>query len=114
MDLQNELVSLDEAKRQIPGYVDYGVDDELLTLYINSAQEELENRLQRKLTECCPGYPDCLRSDGSLAAPLRHAILIKVATSYDQRAAISFAKPYNTFMIENLITPYIKFKGAYA
>lgn len=112
MDLHIEIVSLDEVKRQIPGYVDYGEDDDLLSLYIHSAAEELENRLQRKLTDRYEGYPDCLNAGGLLAAPLRHAVLIKVATSYDQRSAISFAKPYNTFMIENLITPYIKFKGA--
>lgn len=112
MEFQNELISLDEAKKQIPGYVDYGEDDKLLAIYIQSALEELENRLQRKITNRCEGYPDCLNSTGSLAAPLRHAVLIKIATSYDQRTAISFAKPYNTFMIENLITPYIKFKGA--
>lgn len=112
MGLLIELVSLEEAKRQIPGYVDYGCDDELLILYIRSALAELENRLQRRFVDSYDGYPDCLTDDGFLAPPLHHAVLIKVATSYDQRAAISFSRPYNTFGIENLITPYIKFKGA--
>ena len=112
MEIQNELITLEEAKKQIPGYVDYGEDDDLLMKYIESALEEVENSLQRKFTDRCPGYPDCIKSDGSLASPLRHAILIKIATSYDNRTAISFARPYNTSEIEKKITPYIKFKGA--
>ena len=103
MELQ---VTLEEVKRSIPGYVDYGKDDNRLTRLIKAAQSNLEKRLQRPLSD-----PGCMGSDGKLDEALCTAIIVKVVTLYDTTSEISYARPYNTGIVEDLITPFIKFRG---
>lgn len=103
MELQ---VTLEEVKKSISGYVDYGKDDDRLTRLIKAAQGNLEKRLQRALSD-----PGCMDSDGNLDEALRTAIIVKVATLYDTTSEISYARPYNTGIVEDLITPFIKFRG---
>lgn len=102
MDL---YVTLKEVKESIPGYVDYGKDDDRLTRLIKAAQSNLEKRLQRKLSD------EACQRDGVLDDSLKTAIIVKVATLYDNTSEISYARPYNTGIIEDLITPFIKFRG---
>lgn len=102
-------VTLEEVKKSIPGYVDYGKDDDRLTRLIKAAQSNLEKRLQRALTD-----KDCLSNEGKLDEALRTAIIVKVATLYDTTSEISYARPYNTGIVEDLITPFIKFRGGSA
>lgn len=100
-------VTIEEVKKSIPGYVDYGKDDDRLTLLLEAAHAQLEKRLQRPLAD------EALAGDspGTLNAALRAALVIKTATLYDTPSEISFARPYNTGVVEDLITPYIKFRG---
>lgn len=99
-------VTLEEVKKSIPGYVDYGKDDDRLTRLIKAAQSNLEKRLQRSLDD-----KNCLNDEGELDEALRTAIIVKVATLYDTTSEISYARPYNTGIVEDLITPFIKFRG---
>lgn len=103
MELQ---VTLEEVKKSIPGYVDYGKDDDRLTRLIKAAQSNLEKRLQRPLSD-----EGCLNKDGKLDEALCTAIIVKVATMYDTPSEITYARPYNTGIVESLITPFIKFRG---
>ena len=98
-------VTLEEVKKSIPGYVDYGKDDERLTRLIKAAQSNLEKRLQRPLSD-----EGCLNKEGTLDEALSTAIIVKVVTMYDTPSEISYARPYNTGIIESLITPFIKFR----
>ena len=86
-----QYVTLEEVKRSIPGYVDYGKDDERITRLIKAAQSNLEKRLQRPLSDS-----GCKDEDGNLDEALRTAIIVKVATMYDTPLDISYARPYNT------------------
>lgn len=99
-------VTIEDVKKSIPGYVDYGKDDERLTLLLEAAHTNLERRLQRPLSDT-----DLVDVEGNLNASLRAALIIKTATLYDTPGEISFARPYNTGVVEDLITPYIKFRG---
>ena len=99
-------VTIEEVKKSIPGYVDYGKDDERLTMLLEAAHVQLEKRLQRPLAD-----EELAGDDGTLNAALRAALVIKTATLYDTPSEISFARPYNTGVVEDLITPFIKFRG---
>ena len=70
-------VTLEEVKKSIPGYVDYGKDDDRLTRLIKAAQSNLEKRLQRSLDD-----EGCQNDEGTLDEALRTAIIVKVATLY--------------------------------
>ena len=54
-------MTLEEVKKSIPGYVDYGKDDDRLTRLIKAAQSNLEKRLQRPLSD-----DGCLSDEGKL------------------------------------------------
>lgn len=99
-------VTIEDVKKSIPGYVDYGTDDNRLTLLLEAAHVQLEKRLQRPLDD-----PECQDGNGELNAALRTALIVKTATLYDTPEELSFARPYNTGVVEDLITPFIKFRG---
>ena len=99
-------VTIEEVKKSIPGYVDYGKDDERLTMLLEAAHVQLERRLQRPLSD-----EGCQDEEGRLQAPLRAALIIKTATLYDTPSEISFARPYNTGIVEDLIATFIRFRG---
>ena len=81
-----QYITLEEAKMQIPGFVDYGEQDEYITGCILDAQAALETRLQSPLSE----YED---EQGCIPRDLRRSILITISA-----AALS--------------APFIKFRGA--
>lgn len=97
-------ISVEEAKKQISGYVDRSKDDDLFLELILDAQAALETKLQRPLSEC-------VDENGELARDLKRFIKLDVSDSYDNRGDIVFAKPYNLGRKESLATPFIKFKG---
>lgn len=98
------FVTIEEVKGSIPGYVDYGTDDANLKRMIERAHILLEERLQCPLTD----YVD---EKGNLNAALRDAIIVKVVTRFDTPSELSFSRPYNTGIVEESITPFIKFRG---
>ena len=77
---------------QIPGFVDYGEQDEYITGCILDAQAALETRLQSPLSE----YED---EQGCIPRDLR-------------RSDIVFSKPYSIGRAAALSAPFIKFRGA--
>ena len=95
-------LTLQQIKAQLriePYYTD---EDTLLEMYGESAEEVLLNYLNRTYEEVAEKY-------GDIPAPLRHASLMLVDTSYQYRSPVSAQNmsivPY-TFDI--LVKPYIK------
>ena len=103
MGTEKTYVTLEEAKKQIPGFVDYGDQDEVIEGCILDAQAALETRLQCKLTD----YED----DGRIPRDLKRVILITLSDFYDNRSDIVFSKPYSMGRAAALSAPFIKFKG---
>lgn len=98
-------ISVDEAKKQISGYLDRGKEDDLFCEIILDAQAALETRLQRKLSEC-------VDENGELYRDLKRALKIAVSDYYDNRSDIVFTKPYSLGLKASLTAPFIKFRGA--
>lgn len=99
-------VTLEEAKKQIRGFVDYGDEDDVITDCILDAQAALETKLQRPLAECTD-------ERGDLKRDLRRALKIAIGDFYDNRSDITFSKPYDIGLKASLTAPHIKFKGSY-
>lgn len=100
-----QYITLEETKMQIPGFVDYGEQDEYITGCILDAQAALETRLQSPLSE----YED---EQGCIPRDLRRSILITISDFYDNRSDIVFSKPYSIGRAAALSAPFIKFRGA--
>ena len=82
--------------------IDYDCEDGLLEAYGDSAEETVLNLLNRT-------YEDIVEVYGHVPAPLRHASMMLVDTSYQYRSPVSTQNmslvPY-TFDI--LVKPYMK------
>lgn len=98
-----QYITLEEAKKQISGFVDYGDQDDVITECILDAQAEMETRIQCKLEE----YED---ENGNIPRNLKRAIKISLSDFYDNRSDIVFAKPYSIGRSLSLSAPFIKFK----
>jgi uncharacterized phage protein (predicted DNA packaging) len=95
-------LTLERIKQQLRIEPDFTDEDELLEEYGESAEEVLLNYLNRT-------YEDVFEVYGRVPAPLRHAALMLVDTSYQYRSPVSAQNmslvPY-TFDL--LIKPYMR------
>lgn len=82
--------------------IDYDIEDELLTLYGEAAEESVLNLLNRS-------YDDLTEKYGEVPKPLYQAALMLVDVSYQYRSPVSVqslsAVPY---AFDLLIKPYMK------
>lgn len=95
-------LNLEQIKAQLRIEPDFHDEDTLLEMYGESAEEVLLNYLNRS-------YEDIIEVYGHIPAPLRHASLMLVDTSYQYRSPVSTQSmsivPY-TFDI--LVKPYMR------
>lgn len=95
-------LQLEQIKAQLRIEPDFTDEDELLEMYGESAEETLLQYLNRT-------YEDIIEVYGKIPAPLRHASLMLVDTSYQYRSPVSAQNmsivPY-TFDI--LVKPYMR------
>lgn len=95
-------LNLEQIKAQLRIEPDFTDEDELLEMYGESAEETLLQHLNRT-------YEDIMEVYGRIPAPLRHASLMLVDTSYQYRSPVSAQNmsivPY-TFDI--LVKPYMR------
>ena len=95
-------LTLERIKQQLRIEPDFHDEDELLEEYGESAEDVLLNYLNRS-------YEDVIEVYGHVPAPLRHASLMLVDTSYQYRSPVSAQNmslvPY-TFDL--LIKPYMR------
>ena len=95
-------LTLERIKQQLRIEPDFHEEDELLEEYGESAEEVLLNYLNRT-------YEDIVEVYGHVPAPLRHASMMLVDTSYQYRSPVSAQNmslvPY-TFDL--LIKPYMR------
>jgi hypothetical protein len=97
-----KLLTLERIKQQLRIEPDFHDEDDLLEEYGESAEDVLLNYLNRS-------YEDVIEVYGRVPAPLRHASLMLVDTSYQYRSPVSAQNisivPY-TFDL--LIKPYMR------
>ena len=95
-------LTVERIKQQLRIEPDFHDEDDLLEEYGESAEEVLLNYLNRS-------YEDVIEVYGHVPAPLRHASLMLVDTSYQYRSPVSAQNmslvPY-TFDL--LIKPYMR------
>ena len=99
-------LTLTRIKQQLRIEEDFTDEDDLLEMYGESAEEVLLNYLNRS-------YEDVMEVYGRVPAPLVHASLMLVDTSYQYRSPVSAQSmsqvPY-TFDI--LVKPYMRLASA--
>ena len=99
-------LTLTRIKQQLRIEADFTEEDDLLEMYGESAEEVLLNYLHRS-------YEDVMEVYGRVPAPLVHASLMLVDTSYQYRSPVSVQSmsmvPY-TFDI--LVKPYMRLTTA--
>lgn len=95
-------LTLEAIKAQLRIEPDFTAEDELLEMYGDSAEETLLATLNRT-------FEDIIEVYGRMPAPLKHATLMLVDTSYQYRSPVSTQSmslvPY-TFDI--LVKPYMR------
>lgn len=95
-------LTLQRIKQQLRIEAEFTEEDDLLTMYGESAEEVLLNYLNRS-------YEDLMGVYGHVPAPLIHASLMLVDTSYQYRSPVSTQSmslvPY-TFDL--LVKPYMR------
>ena len=95
-------LTLQRIKQQLRIEEDFTEEDDLLEMYGESAEEVLLNYLNRS-------FDDVMEVYGRMPAPLTHAALMLVDTSYQYRSPVSAQSmslvPY-TFDI--LVKPYMR------
>ena len=82
--------------------IDFNCEDDLLTLYGESAEETVLNIVDRT-------YEDIIAINGEVPAPLYYAALMLVEVAYTQRAPISQTNLYTVpYTFDMIIKPYMK------
>lgn len=82
--------------------IDYDCENDLLEMYIVSAEETVLNLLNRT-------YEEVLEVYGDVPAPVRHATLLLVDESYTHRTPAEPTQLYYVgYGFDMLIKPYIK------
>lgn len=93
-------LSIDYIKQH--SRIDFDCEDQLLEMYGDSAEDTV-------LNVCNRTYDDLVAVYGHIPAPLYHAALMLVDTSYAQRGAVSqqqlYAVPYG---FDLLVKPYMR------
>ncbi len=100
-------LSLDQIKAQLRIEPDFTDEDELLEMYGESAEEVLLNYLNRS-------YEDIIEVYGHIPAPLRHASLMIVDTSYQYRSPVSTQSMSQVpYTFDLLVKPYMRLTSPY-
>lgn len=93
-------LSIDYIKQH--SRIDYDCEDGLLEMYGDSAEDTVLNICNRT-------YEDLVEVYGQIPAPLYHAALILVDTSYTQREAVSMQQLYTVpYGFDMLVKPYMR------
>ena len=92
-------LNLDSIKRQVTQESE--IDDILLSKLGDAAEQATENHLGRTIDSCIV--------DDQIPPALMQAMLMFVATLYDNRESISFAQPHMSPAYEALIGPYRRY-----
>lgn len=93
-------LTLEDIKLQVSQTAD--VDDDLLTMLGNAAEQATENQIDRPLRE----LEDCA---GRIPHALRQAMLMLVGTLYDNRESVTFAQSHALAAYEVMIGPYRRY-----
>ena len=97
-------LTLDYIKKH--SRIDYNVEDELLEIYGNAAEDVLLNILNRS-------YQDLVSYYGCVPAPIMQASLLLVDVSYQNRSAVT---PQNLYIVpytfDILIKPFMSLAGS--
>ena len=100
-------LTLDQIKAQLRIEPDFTDEDELLEMYGESAEEVLLNYLNRS-------YEDIIEVYGHIPAPLRHASLMIVDTSYQYRSPVSTQSMSQVpYTFDLLVKPYMRLTSPY-
>ena len=95
-------LTIERIKQQLRIEMDYHDEDELLSMYGESAEEVLLNHLNRS-------YEDVMEVYGHVPAPLVHASLMLVDTSYQYRSPVSAqSMPLVPYTFDILVKPYMR------
>ena len=82
--------------------IDYDCEDGLLEAYGDSAEETVLNLLNRT-------YEDIVEVYGQVPAPIKHASLMLVDLSYNNRSPVSPQNMYQVpYTFDLLLKPYMK------
>ena len=95
-------LTLEKIKAQCRIEADFHDEDELLEIYGESAEEVLLQYLNRT-------YEDLMEVYGHIPAPLRHASLLLVDTSYQYRSPVSAQNMSQVpYTFDLLVKPYMR------
>lgn len=95
-------LTLEQIKHQLRIEADFTEEDDLLEIYGESAEEVLLNYLNRT-------YEDVMDIYGRIPAPLRHATLLLVDTSYQYRSPVSSQSMSQVpYTFDLLVKPYMR------
>ena len=98
-------LTLDKIKAQLRIDPSFTLDDEILTLYGESAEDSVLDIIRRSYTEVMEKY-------GTVPTPLVHASLMLVDLSYKERGPVSSQNLYQVpYAIDMKLKPYMKLAG---
>ena len=81
--------------------IDSTAEDDILTLYADSAEATVLNLMERTIEDLYDEY-------GEIPAPIKHAVLMLVDHSYAQRSPASIQNLYSVpYTLDALIKPYM-------
>lgn len=95
-------LNLNLIKAQIRMEPDFTLEDDLLTMYGESAEKTVLDVIQRD-------YTDVIETWGETPKPLVHASLLLVAQSYQNRESVSMQNLYTVpYAFDMMVKPYMK------
>lgn len=95
------MVTLEEVKKQCRIDDDITTEDDVLTLYGDSAEETVVCMLNRTIEDLFATY-------GDIPSPVKHAVLMLAAHSYAHREPASVQNLYTVpYTLDALIKPYM-------
>lgn len=95
-------LNLNLIKAQIRMEPDFTLEDDLLTMYGESAEKTVLDVIQRDYTEVIETW-------GETPKPLVHASLLLVAQSYQNRETVSMQNMYTVpYAFDMMVKPYMK------
>jgi uncharacterized phage protein (predicted DNA packaging) len=95
-------LNLNLIKAQIRMEPDFTLEDDLLTMYGESAEKTVLDVIQRDYTEVMEKW-------GETPKPLVHASLLLVAQSYQNRETVSMQNMYTVpYAFDMMVKPYMK------
>lgn len=95
-------LTLDKIKAQLRIDPSFTLEDEILTMYGESAEDSVLDIIRRSYTEVMEKY-------GTVPTPLVHASLMLVDLSYKERGPVSSQNLYQVpYAIDMKLKPYMK------